>query len=156
NPPGYIKNGPNRPANKIGGDYWAFSRDVNQNGNYWLSSMAFRPQRNDPPGVENSPFDTGTAMSPIFTIQTNYIHFLIGGDSAWHERVQLEVGGGVGSAPPAYDGLTVSEPTYGGVGIPSAQTPGFKVVRASSALETGEFMKRRVIWDVRALIGRPA
>jgi microsomal dipeptidase-like Zn-dependent dipeptidase len=160
-PPGYSSSPEASPAEHVGGDYWAFSRDVNQQGNWWMGSSDIRSGPHDPPGTRNADSATGTVTSPEFVIGAPYIEFYIGGTSDKNQRVQLEVEyKGVKDLlglVVAYDGIGRAEPLFGASLVPPASLDsGFAVVRASSALENGEFMRRRVVWDVSKFVDRKA
>lgn len=160
-PPGYTKDATYGPAANVGGDYWAFSRDVNQQGKWWVGSSDVRTDPLDPPGGRLSEAGTGTLASPRLELDTDYIRFFIGGRSMPSQRVQLEVyepdPALRASLAKLYDGLGVSELPGAAAYLPVPPTePDWVVVRASAPLDDNEYMHRRVVWDVKDFKGRVA
>src|SRR5215468_2635076 len=91
-PPGFIQdNLPDDAKNNVGGDYWRFSRDANQQGNWWIGSSDFRNDFRMLPGGRFNENLTGTLISPSFIVDSRYIHFVIGGTMHANERVDLEI-----------------------------------------------------------------
>lgn len=165
-PRGYVPNDlslddDQSPHDRIGGDYWAFSRDVNQQGNWWIGSSDTRPSPHDDPGQRQPESSRGRLISPEFTIDGGYLRFFIGGGAELGQHVQLEVesygGDDVFALDESYDGIGVSELPSEAYNLPlTAYVPGMVVVRASTSLESGEFMRRRVAWDLSPYKGRRA
>ncbi len=160
-PPGYTSSAAAGPAANVGGDYWAFSRDVNQQGKWWIGSSDLRADPKDLPGGRLAEKATGRLRSPRMKIDADYIRFFIGGRSMPSQRVQLEIyePNPVERAKLAklYDGIGVSElpgaATY--LPVPPANLK-WVVVRASAPSDSNEFMHRRVVWDVKDFKGKIA
>lgn len=155
-PPGYQRDG--GPGTHVGGDYWEFSRDINYRGRYWAGTSDLRGSWAMRPGArlgENLGF---TLESPPFVLASPYLSFLIGGTRSTAQRVELVIVGGPNDTPgllAQYRGLNVEEVAPGGT-FPLEPRVQHVVVRASTALETNEYMRRRVFWDVLDLMGRTA
>ena len=152
-PPGYTPSAEGGPAANVGGDYWAFSRDVNQQGKWWIGSSDVRTDPRELPGTRHAESAIGRLRSPRFSIGADYIRFFIGGSHMPSQRVQLEI-----YEPnlfkravlrTRYDGIGVSEMPGAASELPlESSDPDWVVVRASSPSDSNEFMHRRVAWDV--------
>lgn len=160
-PPGFIADQLTNSANQnIGGDYWRFSRDVNQQGNWWVGSSDTRLDWTQLPGQRIAEGATGTLTSANVMLMSSYITFLIGGTADGAERVELWVlsdgtAADIQHLQSLYDGLGTSELP------PDATPPAFVegnwvLVRASSNTVQNDYMQRRVVWNVPGFVGRTA
>jgi hypothetical protein len=147
------------PLRNIGGDYWEFSRDVNQHGGFWIGSSDRRPDWTVSPGGRVAEDGEGTLTSPQFVIDSKMLTFLIGGVSHTTQRVELLV------KPDSESDALALEALYRGIGdvehpagsgVIPRRVGAYVVVRASSSLATGEYMRRRVVWNLTELRGRLA
>lgn len=147
---------------EIGGDYWEFSRDVNQGGNWWYGSADVRPSHTLRPGGRRSERAVGFIESGQFKIEAPYLAFWLGGTSDVAQRVELQVlaanvneaglvalthqGIGAGEYPPNWDRLNVRPNPL----------DSWVVVRSASALDDGDYMGRRVVWNIDEYAGMTA
>ncbi len=158
-PPGFVPE-PGTPAIDIaiGGDYWEFSRDVNQQGNWWVGTLDDRPTHEQRPRdsggdyYEHFETDTGTITSPRFIVGSNYITFWLGGAAHASQRVELHilVDGDAEELERSRDGIGDAEFPDGWEDVPTRTYDEYEwvVVRASSPLEDNDYMGRQVVWDV--------
>lgn len=155
-PPGYQRDG--GPGTHVGGDYWEFSRDINYRGRYWAGTSDFRQSWRTRPGGRLSETLGLTLESPPFVISTPYLSFLIGGHRRTTQRVELVVIGNpnnVAQLQSLYRGLELEESAPGGT-FTREPRPQHVVVRASTALQDDEYMRRRVFWSVDDLQNQTA
>ena len=160
-PPGYTNAASYGPAGTVGGDYWAFSRDVDQQGKWWLGSSDLRMWPSDLPGERIPESANGWTRSPRFKIDTRYIRFYLGGMSYPSQRVQLEIYEPDPAKRAALqaksEGIGVTEFPGAKASFPIPTTDsGYVVVRASAPKDHQEYMHRRVAWDVSEFQGRVA
>lgn len=150
-PPGYQRDG--GPGTHIGGDYWEFSRDINYRGRYWAGTSDVRANWRTRPGGRLSETAGFVLESPPFVIATPQLSFLIGGHRRTTQRVELVVIGNantVGLLQSLYRGLELEESAPGAT-FTREPRPQHIVVRASTALQDDEYMRRRVYWNVEDL-----
>lgn len=155
-PPGYVRDG--GPGTHVGGDYWEFSRDINYRGRYWAGTADVRPNWRTRPGGRLNETLGFTLESPPFVIATPWLSFLIGGHRRTTQRVELVVISNGNNTPllqAQYRGLNVEERAPG-ASFSLEPRPLHVVVRASTALEDNEYMRRRVYWAVQAFQGLTA
>lgn len=148
-PPGYDRDA--GPAATVGGDYWEFSRDINYRGRYWAGTSDVRSSWRVRPGARLSETLGFVLESPPFVIATPYLSFLIGGHRRTTQRVELVIVGNANNQAALnaqYRGLTIEEDAPGGSFSRSPRTD-HVVVRASTAFEDNEYMRRRVYWNVQ-------
>jgi hypothetical protein len=113
-PPGWLPG----IETQIGGDYWRFSQDVNQHGDFWIGSMDRRFSWMQHPGETRDTWGekaTGTLQSPTCKLAARYLTFRFGGSASPSQRIELHVQGGrVGQ----YYGIKflggLGDPTFGG------------------------------------------
>ena len=160
-PPGFIADVAVNSANKnVGGDYWRFSRDVNQQGSWWVGSSDTRADWAELPGQRISEDSVGTLTSATVTLMSTYITFLVGGSVDGSERVELWVlsdgsAADIANLKAAYDGLGTAELPPGAT-PPAFQSGNWILVRASSNTIANDYMQRRVVWNVPGFLGRSA
>jgi microsomal dipeptidase-like Zn-dependent dipeptidase len=65
--------------NGIGGDYWQVPYPIGHQGQYWVGTYESRPYEINAWAGTQGDGPTGTAISPEFVINRNYIAFLVGG-----------------------------------------------------------------------------
>jgi len=161
-PPGMSAAAAAAAQNAVGGDYWEFSRDVNQRGDFWLGTTDTRRDWTVPPGVGRIPeTESGTLQSPVFTLASAYLSFRVGGVRHAGQRVELWVlplDQADGSALYAdYQGVETDGTVLTGVPPGAAlDAGGFVRVRTGTAAATGEWMGTTIQWDVTAWSGRNA
>jgi hypothetical protein len=110
-PPGWLP----QIESEIGGDYWRFSQDVNQHGDFWIGSMDRRYSWKHQPGEMRDTWGEearGTLTSPSCTLQARYLTFRLGGSDHGSQRVEVHVRG---AAIREYYGVRL----FGGPGDPS-------------------------------------
>ncbi|HEY2746900.1 MAG TPA: hypothetical protein VGL86_19895, partial [Polyangia bacterium] len=158
-PPGFIADQlANSASANVGGDYWRFSRDVNQQGNWWVGSSDTRADWQQLPGQRIAEGATGTLTSAAVTLMSNYVTFLIGGTVDGSERVEMWAlsdgsAADIAALKATYDGLGTAENPVGAT-PPSFQSGNWVLVRASSNTVANDYMQRRVVWNVPSYIGR--
>ncbi|MFZ5439291.1 MAG: hypothetical protein ACOZQL_04740 [Myxococcota bacterium] len=159
-PPGYVPTGgANGMDVLVGGDYWQYSRDVNQVGAWWIGSSDRRKPSELPGGGRYPETDVGTLVSPAFVVKTSRLTFRIGGAYHASQRVELQVRP-TAAVPQATlqasaDGLGVSEFAPGFASV-SSLDGAWVVVRASTSLVEHDSMDRTVVWDVSPYVGLTA
>jgi hypothetical protein len=82
---------------EIGGDYWRFSQDVNQHGDFWISSIDRRFSWKQHPGETRDTWGeaaTGTLSSPSCILKARFLTFRLGGSNSGSQRIELYVRGG--------------------------------------------------------------
>lgn len=147
---------------KVGGDYWEFSRDINQRGNWWYGTVDLRPSHQARPGYTQSERGVSELTSPSFTIDASYLAFRLGGSADAHQRVELRIQANdvadAGTLANSYEGIGNVEFPEGTeyMPVPMSTYPQWVIVRASAPLEESEWMGRQVIWDVDQYRGRTA
>ncbi len=152
-PPGFI-GAPDSgldPLSNVGGDYWEFSRGIGYHGNWWAGSSDARYGWNFRPGVRLDEGLSGELVSPVFTVSTPYLSFLIGGNRSMGQRVELLVLSNPNNKADlvaSYRGLGLEELAPGSATITTEPQPDWIVVRAATALEDNDYLRRRVVWDV--------
>ncbi len=156
-PPGYVDSGPGSPLAAVGGDYWEFSRDIRQHGNWWVGSSDQRFSPAQRPGGRMGEHLSGQLVSPAFLLDADYLSFRIGGSAHASQRVELQVQS-TGDADKAnltklYQGVGTVELLPGST-VVVEPSPGWIVVRASSARVDGDHLRRTAIWDVKDFRGR--
>lgn len=161
-PPGFAMATSADIASAIGGDYWEFSRDVNQHGNWWYGTGDQRDHHSLRPGTRRDERLVGYLTSPEFVVDSDYISFRMAGSADVAQRVELQI---LSSDEADADSL---DKEYAGIGnvefpenwptMPTRSSPGspWVIVRASAPLEDGEYMGRTVVWDVSAFVNRVA
>jgi hypothetical protein len=81
---------------QIGGDYWRFSQDVNQHGDFWIGSMDRRFSWKQHPGEMRDTWGEnarGTVTSPPCELEARYLTFRFGGSSHLSQRVEVHAEG---------------------------------------------------------------
>lgn len=147
---------------QVGGDYWEFSRDVNQKGNWWYGTGDKRESHHDAPGETRSERDIGELTSATFEIQARYLSFWMGGSSDVAQRVELQImQNGPNEAAllmQAHDGIGDVEfpEDWESMNLQPSFSEPWIVVRSSAPLEDGEYMGRHVVWDIEDFTGRTA
>lgn len=159
-PPGFI-GAPDSgldPLSTIGGDYWEFSRGIGYHGNWWAGSSDQRFGWNWHPGGRLDDGLSGELVSPPFTVATPFVSFLIGGNRSSGQRVELLVLSNVNNKAAlvaSYRGLGKEEVVPGPAVVQEPITD-WIVVRASTALEDNDYLRRRMVWDVSSYVGLQA
>jgi microsomal dipeptidase-like Zn-dependent dipeptidase len=161
-PTGYTNSGIGNPKDAVGGDYWRFSRNINQKGLWWIGSGDSRWPRTELPGKTRPDTNAGTLTSPVFEIDAPYISFYIGGSKLTGARVELLVEVPKRGLHPEKvlakkaEGIGTVEfpPNWQYLPSPTAE-PGWVVVRTSANTpfegnDNAEYMQRRVVWNVSA------
>jgi microsomal dipeptidase-like Zn-dependent dipeptidase len=145
---------------RVGGDYWEFSRDVNQKGNWWYGTGDERQSHTVAPGGRLSERDVGALTSDPFDIQANFLAFWMGGSSDVAQRVELQIQlenpNEAGLFINSHDGIGDVEFPEDYESLELQPDPDWVVVRSSAPLEDGEYMGRRVVWDIQQFNGRTA
>lgn len=160
-PPGMSEAAAQRAVDGVGGDFWEFSRDVNQNGDYWLGSSDIRRDWTVPAGGRAPDTEAGTLTSPYFQVAAATLWFRVGGVRHAGQRVELWVlPNGQGDVPnlyAAYEGLdTEGLPFDGTAPGPAEELDGAVRVRTATARQTGEWMGTTVAWNLSPFMGRTA
>ncbi|MGH0033778.1 MAG: hypothetical protein ACQGVK_01980 [Myxococcota bacterium] len=167
NPPGFVRVGSSPSSTPdieldIGGDYWEFSRDVNQHGNWWYGTGDRRDDHTLRPGGRRDELNVGELTSSEFTIAASFISFRLAGSSDAAQRVELQIlshdEADADDLETKYAGIGNVEFPEGHASMPSRPSPGspWVIVRASAPLDDGEFMGRNVVWKVGDYWGRTA
>ncbi|MBW2629074.1 MAG: hypothetical protein JRE45_15835 [Deltaproteobacteria bacterium] len=144
----------------IGGDYWEFSRDVNQQGNWWIGTADLRFSHLARPGGRLPESYTGALWSPPFVVDAPYLHFVLGGASDVAQRVELQAlsvsDNDAKVLAATHQGIGTSEFPVNWETMPKRDpdNPVWVIVRSASALQDGEYMGRRVVWGVDEYEGR--
>jgi hypothetical protein len=159
----------------IGGDYWRFSQDINQKGDFWIGSLDRRYSWRQQPGEDRDTWReeaTGTLTSPPCKLGARYLAFRLGGAAHGSQRVEVHA---EGASPRQYFGVRLfggpGDPSFGGaMGQPtqfnSPNTPqdfppptgadGWSVVRSAmpdSGLDS-DWMQV-FVFDLQPFVGRP-
>ncbi|HEU4471442.1 MAG TPA: membrane dipeptidase [Flavisolibacter sp.] len=125
-------------AGGLGGDYWKdLTAPIGVRGSYWAGSMENRRNEAHPWGRTGSNADTGSLVSPVFTLTKPYMSFLMGGSAAGALQVQLFVK------------LTPEEQA----GFKLKKEGDFGVMMIALNNQQNERM-RRVIWKTDKWVGR--
>lgn len=146
----------------IGGDYWEFSRDVNQQGNWWVGTADLRNTHRIRPGGRLPESYVGNLWSPPFVIDAPFLQFVLGGTSDVAQRVELQILSidqeDAKALEAGHQGIGNTEfpENWGLMTRRDPFEPQWVVVRSASALEDGEYMGRRVVWRVGDMVGRTA
>lgn len=152
-PPGFIGSPDSGldPLSTVGGDYWEFSRGIGYHGNWWAGSSDFRSGWQAMPGRRLEEGFPGELISPQFAISTPYLSFLVGGNRSMGQRVELLVQSNPNNKAmllASYAGLGREELAPGPATVTPEPFTDWVVVRASTALEDNDYLRRRVVWDV--------
>jgi microsomal dipeptidase-like Zn-dependent dipeptidase len=75
----------------IGGDYWQSAVPIGHQGLFWLGTQENRPTAQSPWGGSQGDGPTGSAYSPSFYVDRDYVSFLVGGGCSDATRVELQV-----------------------------------------------------------------
>ena len=153
----------------IGGDYWTYSQDINQHGDFWLGSLDRRYSWKQHPGDRWSEEAIGTLTSPECVLEARYLAFQLGGSPSGSQRVELHV---FGASPREYFGMRLAggpgDPTaLGARGFPTQFTTpnvpqqfmppmdpgGWTIVRSASPELDSDWMQT-FVFDLRPFIGK--
>ena len=154
---------------QIGGDYWRYSQDINQHGDFWIGSRDRRYSWKQHPGDTWQEEATGTLTSPRCVLQARYLTFLLGGTASGSQRVELHVRGATARD---YFGVRFrngpGDPTFAGArGYPTqATTPsapqqfmpptdpgGWMIVRSASPYGGSDWMET-FVFDLAPFVGK--
>ncbi len=81
---------------RIEGDYWRFSQDINQSGDFWIGSLDRRYSWRQQPGETPDSWGeeaAGTLTSPECTLRARYLSFRLGGSAHGSQRIEVHVKG---------------------------------------------------------------
>lgn len=109
---------------RIGGDYWRFSQDINQAGDFWVGSLDRRYSWRQHPGETLDTWGedaVGTLTSPDCQLNARYLSFRLGGSPHGSQRVEVHVDG---ASPRDYFGVRLwngpGDPNFAGsMGFPT-------------------------------------
>ena len=162
--------------NQVGGDYWKFSQDVNQHGDFWVSSLDRRYSWRQQPGEWRDSWGemaVGTLTSKPCTLRSRYLTFKLGGSNSSTQRVELQVLGGDprqyfgvrfwgGPGDPSVNGARGYSTQYGNQPALAQEFPppngsdGWVAVRSSMPEDPGaerDWMQTNV-WDLAPFVGQ--
>ncbi len=162
-PPGWLP----QIETQIGGDYWRFSQDVNQHGDFWIGSMDRRFSWKQHPGETRDTWGEdarGTLTSPPCVLEARYLTFRFGGSSHGSQRVEVHVEGGDisqyygvrffgGPGDPSFAGLRgfptqFVSPTAPQDFPPPIAEDGWTIVRSVYPIESGRDWMQVYVFDL--------
>jgi hypothetical protein len=169
-PPGWLP----EIESQIGGDYWRFSQDVNQHGDFWIGSMDRRYSWKHHPGEMRDTWGEramGTLTSPSCELAARYLTFRFGGSNDGSQRVEVHVEGGTidqyygirffggGPGDPTFKGQR-GFPTQFGTPIKPQEFPppmdqdGWTIVRSAHPVNIGGDWMQEYVFDLAPFVGR--
>jgi microsomal dipeptidase-like Zn-dependent dipeptidase len=160
-PPGMSASAAQEAETAVGGDYWEFSRDVNQRGDFWIGTTDTRRNWTVAPGVGRIPErETGTLTSPVFVLASKFLTFRVGGVRHAGQRVELWVlpqdQGDQARLFSGYEGVETDGTIVKGIPPGPLLEAGYVRALTATAAVDGEWMGTTVQWDVGAWPGRNA
>lgn len=157
---------------RIGGDYWRFSRSINQSGDFWIGSLDIRYSWRQHPGEDRDSWGeeaVGTLTSPECTLQARYLSFKLGGSAHGSQRVELQVFKarrrqyfGIrfprGLGDPAFDGAwgystQYASPSGSQYFPPPTNEDDWIVVRSAMPRDDREWMQQ-FVFDLEPFVGQ--
>jgi hypothetical protein len=168
-PPGWLPG----IESQIGGDYWRFSQDVNQHGDFWIGSMDRRFSWKQQPGETRDTWGedaTGTLTSPPCKLAARYLTFRFGGSDHGSQRIEVHVEGGKieqyygvrlfgGPGDPSFVGqrgfpTQFSSPNQPQQFPPPIDQRGWTIVRSAHPVSSGRDWMQVYVFDLAPFAGR--
>jgi hypothetical protein len=168
-PPGWLP----QIESQIGGDYWRFSQDVNQHGDFWIGSMDRRYSWKHHPGEMRDTWGEearGSLTSPSCTLQARYLTFLLGGSNHGSQRIEVQVRGanlqdyyGIrffgGPGDPAFQGAKGFATQFVSPSQPQDFPPpvdqdGWTIVRSAHPSLSGRDWMELFVFDLARFVGK--